>query len=117
VKDPFATLTQGFQALEKCRRNRDSAFRVSTLRAIDFPLIQAALHMKNIALEIRPLDRDGFSDAQSGHCQEQHQRRVGFRELFSNGCRLRRTENVTLNSSSGAVFRPWQLYSSAEVFL
>jgi hypothetical protein len=73
MKDPLAGLVQSLHALEQYRRNRNSSFRLPTLRGVDLPFVDAALHLENITIEIRPLDRNGFSNAQPRHCQKQHQ--------------------------------------------
>src|SRR5215475_14993702 len=69
VKDPLASFVQSVHTLQQCRRNRDPTFRVSTLRGIDFPVVHAPLHMENVALEIRPLDCDRFSNPQPRYRQ------------------------------------------------
>src|SRR5215510_13048256 len=70
MKDPLASFVQSVHTHQQCRWNRDPTFRVSTLRGIDFPVVHAPLHMENVALEIRPLDRKSLSDAQPRHRQE-----------------------------------------------
>jgi hypothetical protein len=117
MEDPLAGVPQSFQTIEECRRNRNSASGIPALVGVDLAVVHAALHIKNIALEIRPLDRDGFSDTQSRYGQEQHQRGVGLGKPLSNRSYLRRTEDSAMNSTSCAVLRPRQFHSFAGIFL
>ena len=52
MEDPLAGIAESLHALQQCRWNWNSAFRIPAFGGVDLAVVHAALHVQNVALEI-----------------------------------------------------------------